>query len=138
VAPSAVRIPADDEGLDVVPAVALGGIRDALLELSQEVGEESPGAILTLAREGAEEERPAPGSHAPHVGPREQGRIIVPVGIVETEELGALELEAGEAPAPRLEGSPDLVEGAHPHRDDDRGDGGASRGTERSRPGARL
>ena len=34
----------------------------------------------------------------------------MPVGIVETEELGALELEVGDAPAARLEGSPDLVE----------------------------
>jgi hypothetical protein len=31
----------------------------------------------------------------------------VPVGVVETEELGALELEAEDAPAPRLEGGPD-------------------------------
>ena len=29
----------------------------------------------------------------------------MPVGIVETEELGALELEAGDAPAARLEGA---------------------------------
>ena len=47
----------------------------------------------------------------------------MPVGVVETEELGALELEAGDAPAARLEGSPDLVERARPHRNDDRGDG---------------
>ena len=50
----------------------------------------------------------------------------MPVGVVETEELGALELEAGDAPAARLEGRPDLVERAHPHRDDDRRDGGGA------------
>src|SRR5215216_5589913 len=80
VAPGAVRLPADDEGLHVVPAVAVGGIRDALLELSEEVGEETGGAVLALAREGAEEEGPAPCGHAPHVAPREHGGIVVPVG----------------------------------------------------------
>ena len=39
------------------------------------------------------------------------------------EELGALELEAGDAPAACLEGSPDFVERAHPHRNDGRGNG---------------
>ena len=34
----------------------------------------------------------------------------MPIGIVETEELDALELEAGEAPAARVEGLPDLLE----------------------------
>ena len=41
---------AADEGLDVVRAVAVGGSGDALLELSQEVGEETGGALLALAR----------------------------------------------------------------------------------------
>jgi hypothetical protein len=50
----------------------------------------------------------------------------VPVGVVETEELGALELEAEDAPAPRLEGALDLVEPAYPHLNDDRGDGGSA------------
>ena len=50
----------------------------------------------------------------------------MPVGIVEPEELGALELEAGDAPTARLEGVADLVERAHPHRNDDRGDGGGA------------
>ena len=50
------HLSADDEGLDVVPAIALGGVRDALLELSEEVGEETGGSVLPLAREGAEEE----------------------------------------------------------------------------------
>ena len=47
--------PADDEGLDVVPAIAVGGLRDALLEFSEEVGEEAGSACLALAREGTEE-----------------------------------------------------------------------------------
>ena len=93
---AAVHLPADDEGLDVVPAVAVGDIRDALLELCEKVGEETVGAVLALAREGAEEERAAPCGHAPHVVPREDDGIVVPVGIVQTEELGALELEAGD------------------------------------------
>ena len=41
VALAAVRVAADDERLDVVPAVAVGGIRDALLERSEELGEET-------------------------------------------------------------------------------------------------
>jgi hypothetical protein len=53
--PRVARLPADDEGLDVVPAIALGGVRDALLELSEEVGEETGSACLALAREGTEE-----------------------------------------------------------------------------------
>ena len=52
---SRVRLAADDEGLDVVPAVAVGGFRDALLEFSEEVGEEAGSACLALAREGTEE-----------------------------------------------------------------------------------
>src|SRR4051794_29108474 len=99
-----VRLPADDEGLDVVPPVAVGGIRDALLEGAQEVGEEAVGAVLALTRERALQERPPPRVHASHVVPREHGGILVPVGIVKTEELGALELEAGDAPVTRLEG----------------------------------
>ena len=60
--PRVARFPADDEGLDVVPAIAVGGLRDALLERSpEEVGEETGSARLALAREGTEEERP---SHA--------------------------------------------------------------------------
>src|SRR5262245_22908382 len=86
-------LPADDEGLDVIPAVAIRGVRNPLLELSEEVGEQPGGPRFALAREGAPEERPAPCSHAPHVPPREGRWIVVPVGIVETKELGALELE---------------------------------------------
>src|ERR671910_1914573 len=115
---AAVHLPADDEGLDVVPAVAVGDIRDALLEFCEKVGEETVGAVLALAREGAEEERAAPCGHAPHVVPREDDGIVVPVGIVQTEELGALELEAGDASVAFLEGVSDLVERAHPHRND--------------------
>src|SRR5271170_4022532 len=48
--PRLARLPADDEGLDVVPAIAVGGARDALLELSEEVGEETGSACLALAR----------------------------------------------------------------------------------------
>src|SRR6185437_7022587 len=110
---TAVRLAADDEGLDVVPAVAVGGLRDALLERAKEVGEQTSGAVLALARERASHERLAPGKHALHVVPREDGGIVVPVGIVETEELGLLELEPDDAPAASLEGAPDLVERAH-------------------------
>src|SRR5271163_4154863 len=124
--PRLARLPADDEGLDVVPAIAVGGVRDALLELSEEVGEETGSACLTLARKGTEEERPAPCGHALDVVPCEQSGIVVPVGVVETEQLGALELEAGDAPAARLEGSPELAERARPDRNDGRGDGGAA------------
>ena len=53
--PRVARFPADDEGLDVVPAIAVGGLRDALLEFSEEVGEEAGSACLALAREGTEE-----------------------------------------------------------------------------------
>jgi len=53
--PRVARFPADDEGLDVVPAIAVGGLRDALLEFSEEVGEEAGSACLGLAREGTEE-----------------------------------------------------------------------------------
>src|SRR5918995_6235814 len=121
---AAVHLPADDEGLDVVPAVAVGDIRDALLEFCEKVGEETGGAVLALTREGAEQERAAPCGHAPHVVPREDDGIVVPVGIVETEELGALELEAGDAAAAFLEGVSDLVERAHPHWNDCGRDGG--------------
>ncbi len=69
------------------------------------------------------QEWPAPGEHAAHVVAREHGGIFVPVGIVETEQLGALELKAGDAPAGRPEGLANLVERAHPHWNDDRGDG---------------
>src|SRR6185312_14620132 len=103
--PRVARLPADDEGLDVVPAIALGGVRDALLELSEELGQETGSACLALAREGTEEQRPSPCGHALDVFPREHRGIVVPVGVVETEQLGALEHEAGEAPAapPRRE-----------------------------------
>ena len=93
------------EGFDVVPAIALGSIRDALLERVEEVGQETAGAVLALPRERAVQERPAPGAHALHIALREHGRILVPVGIVQTEELRALELESGDVPAARLEGS---------------------------------
>ena len=53
-----VRLPADDEGLDVVPAIAVGSVRDALLELSEELGQETGSTRLALA-EGTEEERAA-------------------------------------------------------------------------------
>src|SRR4051794_22022425 len=96
--------PADDEGLDGVPAVAVGVIRDALFERAEEIGEEAGDEIVALARERALEERPTPGEHAAHVFPREDGGVLVPVGIVETEELGALELEPGDPAAGRLEG----------------------------------
>src|SRR6185369_16204924 len=52
--------------------------------------------------------------------------IVMAVGVVETEKLGALELEAGEAPAARFERNPELAEGARPNRNDRRGDGGAA------------
>ena len=52
--PRVARLPADDEGLDVVPAIAVGGLRDALLELSEEGGEETGSVCLALAREGTE------------------------------------------------------------------------------------
>src|SRR4029077_20572087 len=120
------RFPADNEGLDVVPAIAVGGLRDALLELSEEVGEETGSARLALAREGTEEQRPSPCGDALDVFPREHRGIVVPVGVVETEQLDALEFEAGEAPAARLEGSPELAECARPDRNDGRGDGGAA------------
>jgi hypothetical protein len=143
--PRVARLPADDEGLDVVPAIALGGVGDALLELSEEVGQETGSACLALAREGTEEQRPSPCGHALDVFPREHRGIVVPVGVVETEQLGALELEAGEAPTARLEGSPELAERARPDRNDGRGDGGAANaprapscpGMERGRPGWR-
>ena len=124
--PGSVGLPADDEGLDVVPAVAVGRIRDALLEFRKEISEESGRAVLALAREGLEEERPAPGGHAAHVAARELGWVAIAVGIVETEEFGALELEAGDPPAARLEGGADLVQRAHPHWNDDRGKGGGA------------
>ena len=76
------RFPADDEGLDVVPAIAVGGLRDAFLELSEEGGEETGSACLALAREGTEEERPSPCGHALDVVPREHRGIVVPVGVV--------------------------------------------------------
>lgn len=52
--PRLVRLPADDEGLDVVPAIAVGSVRDALLELSEELGQETGSTRLALAREGTE------------------------------------------------------------------------------------
>ena len=55
----AALLAADDECLDVVPAVAIGGIRDALLERLEELGEETGGAVLALERERAVQERPA-------------------------------------------------------------------------------
>ena len=135
----AVRLPADDERLDVVPAVAVGGSRDALLELSEEVGQETGGAVLALTREGAEEERPAPCGHAPHIAPREHRGIVVPIRIVETEELGPIELEPGDAPSARLEWAPDLIERAHPHRNDYRGDcGGADAAARRHSASTRF
>src|SRR5215211_8914964 len=124
--PGAILLPADDEGLDVVPAVTVRGLRDAVFELGQELREETVGAVLALERECTEEERLAPCGDAPDVVPREHGGIFIPVGVVETEGFGALELEAGEGPAARLEGGPDLVERAHPHRNDNRGDGGGA------------
>src|ERR1700756_3189807 len=93
-------LPADDEGVDIVPAIAVGGVRDALLELSKEVGEETGSACLALVREGTEQERPSPCGHALDVFPREHRGIVVPVGVVQTEQLGALELEAGAGEAP--------------------------------------
>lgn len=83
--PRLVRLPADDEGLDVVPAIAVGSVRDALLELSEELGQETGSTRLALAREGTEEERAAPCGHALDVVPREHRGIVVPVGVVETE-----------------------------------------------------
>jgi len=47
--------------------------------IAQDALEETGGAVLALAREGAEEERPAPCGHAPHLAPREHGGIVVPV-----------------------------------------------------------
>jgi hypothetical protein len=44
-----VGLPADDEGLDVVPAIAVGGAGDALLELGEELGEKT---YESLARKG--------------------------------------------------------------------------------------
>ncbi|WP_082993213.1 AAA family ATPase [Mycobacterium sp. 1245111.1] len=117
---------ADDKGLDVVPAIAVGGLRDALLELCEKLSEETCGAGLALARERTEEERPSPCDHALHVFPCEHRGIVVPVGIVETEQLAAFEFEPGEAPAARLERSPELVESARPDRNDGRGDGGVA------------
>src|SRR3954453_6282756 len=126
VALGAVCLRADDEGLDVVPSIAVGIIRDALLERAEEVRDETGGAVLAFTRQRAMQERPTPRKHAPHVLPREYGGIFVPVGIVEAEEVGALELETRDAPAARLEGVPDLVQRAHPYRNDDRGDGGGA------------
>src|SRR3954447_17765012 len=97
VALGAVCLRADDEGLDVVPSIPVGIIRDALLERAEEVRDETGGAVLAFTLERAMQERPAPGKHAPHVLPREYGGVFVPVGIVETEELGARELEARDA-----------------------------------------
>src|ERR1700730_4362516 len=103
--------------------MAAGGVRDAILELCEELGEETGSTRLALAREGTEEERAAPCGHALDVVPREHRGIVVPVGVVEADSLGALEREAGDAPAARLEGSPELVERARPDRNDGRGDG---------------
>jgi hypothetical protein len=44
----------------LVPAVAVGALRHALLELSDEVSEETGGAVITLAREGAPACAPVP------------------------------------------------------------------------------
>jgi len=49
------RFPADDEGLDIVPAISIGVARDALLELCEELGEKSGGALFALVGEGTEE-----------------------------------------------------------------------------------
>jgi hypothetical protein len=51
---------------------------------------------------------------------------VVPIRIVETEQLGPLELEPADAPSARLEWAPDLIERAHPHRNDYRGDRGGA------------
>src|SRR5215213_4836486 len=75
-------LPADDQGLDVVPAIEVRGVRDALLERPKELGDEAGGAILALAGEGAVQARPTPGEHAAHVLPCEDGGIVVPVGVV--------------------------------------------------------
>jgi hypothetical protein len=58
--PGLVGLPADDEGRDVVPAIAVGGVGEALLELGEELGEQAGGLLLALAREGTQQERPAP------------------------------------------------------------------------------
>ena len=88
----ALALPADNEGLDVVPAVAIRGQRYALLELGHELGEKAASPAPALEGECAEEERPALGGDAPDVAPREHRGVVIPVGVVETEELGALEL----------------------------------------------
>src|SRR3954465_11407063 len=76
VALGSVCLRADDEGLDVVPSIAVGIIRDALLERAEEVRDETGGAVLAFTRERAMQKRPTPREHAPHVLPREYGGIF--------------------------------------------------------------
>src|SRR4051794_20007356 len=55
---------ADDKRLDVVAAVAVGRISDALLERPQAVSKEIRRAVLPLQRKRAKEQRRAPRGHA--------------------------------------------------------------------------
>src|SRR5215213_4035030 len=48
------HLAADDEGLDVVPVVAVRRLGHALHELAQEVGDETGGAVLALQRKSAQ------------------------------------------------------------------------------------
>ena len=118
--------PTDDEGFDIVPAVAVGGLRDAFLDLAEEIGEQRSSACLAFECERTQEQWLAPRGDAADVFAREHSGIVVPVRVVEAEELDALDFEAGEAPAAGLERSPEFVEGARPDRDDYRCDGGAA------------
>ena len=71
-------------------------------------------------------------------GAADTGEVFLQVGVVETEELGALGLEAGDAAFAHLDRGPNLLQ-RHPHRNDDGGDrGGADRPARRASTGARF
>src|SRR3954452_11313013 len=72
------RLAADDERLDVVPAIAVGRLRDAKLEFSEELGEQTGGS-LALEREGTGEQRPAPCRDAHDVVASKDRMIVVSI-----------------------------------------------------------